>query len=206
MTCFGFGVTAGSTRARRLLYFSQPTEVIAIPAVSPTLASFNTRPAVEVERELLACCAVPAWAAAVVAARPYPDLDLLVATADAALRGLTWAEVARALAAHPRIGERPAGSDRESAWSRREQAAVVDADAATRAALVQANQEYERRFGHLFLIFASGRTDSELLAAARQRLRHDDETERQVVREELRQIAGLRLARLLGTERNGELP
>lgn len=178
-------------------------ELIAITAPSHTLASFNTRPADQVERDLLACCAVPGWATALVAGRPYPDLGTLVATADAALAALTWAQVAQALAAHPRIGERPTGADRESAWSRREQAGVADADAATRAALVRANQEYERRFGHLFLIFASGRTETELLAAARQRLRHDDETERRVVREELRQIARLRLERLLATESDG---
>lgn len=168
-----------------------------------TLATFNTGPADQVERDLLACCAVPAWAAGLVAGRPYPDTGVLVATADAALAALTWDEVARALAAHPRIGERPTGADRESAWSRREQAGVADADAETRAALVRANQEYERRFGHLFLIFASGRTRAEVLASARQRLRHDDETERRVVREELRKIARLRLERLLRVDVEG---
>ncbi|WP_326559626.1 2-oxo-4-hydroxy-4-carboxy-5-ureidoimidazoline decarboxylase [Micromonospora sp. NBC_01796] len=171
-----------------------------IDASGHTLESFNTGPADEVERDLLACCAVPAWAGAVVAGRPYPDPGVLVATADAALAALTWAEVAQALAAHPRIGERPTGTDRESAWSRREQAGVTDADTDVRAALAQANREYERRFGHLFLIFASGRTQDEMLAAARQRLGHDDETERRVVHGELRRIARLRLERLLGTE------
>jgi 2-oxo-4-hydroxy-4-carboxy-5-ureidoimidazoline decarboxylase len=171
-----------------------------IDASSHTLASFNTRPADEVERDLLACCAVPGWARAVVAGRPYPDLGALVATADAALAALTWDEVALALAAHPRIGERPTGTDRESAWSRREQAAVTDADAQVRAALAEANREYEQRFGHLFLIFASGRSRDELLAAARQRLGNDTTTEQHVVHGELRKIARLRLERLLGTE------
>ena len=172
-------------------------EVIALTVVSNALSSFNSRPAADVERELLACCAVPAWAREVAAGRPYLDVGSAVATADAALRRLTWTGVARALAAHPRIGERPAGTDRESAWSRREQAGVDGADAATRGALAQANREYEQRFGHLFLIFASGRTDAELLAAARERLGHDQDTEHRVVHEELRQIALLRLARLL---------
>ena len=39
-----------------------------------------------------------------------------------------------------------------------------------RAALVEANRAYEERFGHVFLIFATGRTDTEMLAAAQQRL------------------------------------
>lgn len=175
--------------------------MITINAVSEAVASFNARPAADAERDVLACCAVPAWARGVVAARPYPDLDALLAAADAGLRRLTWTEVAQALAAHPRIGERPTGSDRESVWSRREQAGVAGADAATRAALAEANREYEQRFGHLFLICASGRSQSELLAAARERLANDDEAERRVVREELRKIALLRLEGLLNMTR-----
>ncbi|RKR91462.1 2-oxo-4-hydroxy-4-carboxy-5-ureidoimidazoline decarboxylase [Micromonospora pisi] len=168
-----------------------------ISASGHTLDSFNTAPPDRAARDLLACCAVPAWASALVDRRPYPDLGVLLAVADAALAALSWEEVASALAAHPRIGERPAGADRESAWSRREQAGVADADTRTRAELAVANREYEARFGHLFLIFASGRTDTELLAAARRRLRNDDETERRVVHQELRRIARLRLERLL---------
>lgn len=165
--------------------------------VSDALVRFNRRPADEVEPELLACCAVPEWARAVLAGRPYLGIDAVVAVADAELRRLGWSDVARALAAHPRIGERPAGTDRESAWSRREQSGVDGADGATRTALAQVNREYEDRFGHLFLIFASGRTDVELLGAARCRLANDVATERRVVHEELRQIALLRLRRLL---------
>ena len=171
--------------------------MININAVSETLASFNARPALDVERDVLACCAVPAWVREVVAGRPYPDLSALLAAADAGLRRLTWTEIAQALAAHPRIGERPTGSDREASWSRREQAGVADADAATRASLAEANREYEQRFGYLFLIFASGRSQTELLAAARERLANDNGTERRVVQEELRKIALLRLERLL---------
>ncbi|WP_239313001.1 2-oxo-4-hydroxy-4-carboxy-5-ureidoimidazoline decarboxylase [Plantactinospora mayteni] len=179
------------------MYFSRPQEVIGVATVSAVLDEFNRRPAAEAETELLACCAVPDWARAVAAGRPYPDVAAVVAVADAALRRLHWSEVARALAAHPRIGERPTGTGRESAWSRREQSALDGADRDTRAALARANQEYEQRFGYLFLVFADGRTDGELLAAARRRLGNDPGTEREVVRDELRQIALLRLSRLL---------
>ena len=53
------------------------------------------------------------------------------------------------------------------------------ATADVKAALVEANRAYEERFGHVFLIFATGRTDTEMLAAARDRLANDDETERE---------------------------
>jgi 2-oxo-4-hydroxy-4-carboxy-5-ureidoimidazoline decarboxylase len=119
----------------------------------------------------------------------------LVATADAALRSLSWADVAQGLAAHPRIGERAAGDSRAAAWSRREQSAAAQGGDA--AALVEANLAYEERFGHVFLIFASGKSQEEILAAARARLGNDEATERAIVADELRKIALLRLERLL---------
>jgi 2-oxo-4-hydroxy-4-carboxy-5-ureidoimidazoline decarboxylase len=113
------------------------------------------------------------------------------------LAGLDWTGVREALDAHPRIGERAAGSTTEAAWSAREQSGMDAATAETKAALVGANRAYEDRFGHVFLIFATGRTDTEMLAAARERVGHDEPTERETVRGELGKIVALRLAKLL---------
>nr|MDT0656623.1 2-oxo-4-hydroxy-4-carboxy-5-ureidoimidazoline decarboxylase [Micromonospora sp. DSM 115978] len=172
--------------------------MVDIAGSSTALAGFNAAPTTEAERDLRTCCAAAGWVREMTAGRPYPDLPALLARADAALRRLTWDGVAQALAAHPRIGQRPTGADRESAWSRREQAGVAGADEATRVALATANREYEQRFGHLFLIFASGRSEAEILAAARRRLGNDEATERRIVQEELRKIALLRVERLFG--------
>jgi 2-oxo-4-hydroxy-4-carboxy-5-ureidoimidazoline decarboxylase len=158
---------------------------------------FNGLPAERAEADLLACCAVPGWAAGVLAGRPYPRRSALMIAADAGLRALSWPDVAQGLAAHPRIGERVAGAGREADWSRREQAGAAAADEAAKAALVQANRTYEQRFGHVLLVFASGKSDTELLAAAQDRLGNDDATERVVVAGELRKIAMLRLERLI---------
>jgi 2-oxo-4-hydroxy-4-carboxy-5-ureidoimidazoline decarboxylase len=167
--------------------------------VGPALAGFNALPAAEAEAELRSCCASAAWARQVAAGRPYPDLAALCDAADAALAGLRWPDLAEALAVHPRIGERASGEGREAGWSRREQAGIGSESApATHAALAEANREYERRFGHVFLVFASGRTATELLAAARERLGNPPDVEREVVRGELGKIARLRLERLLG--------
>jgi 2-oxo-4-hydroxy-4-carboxy-5-ureidoimidazoline decarboxylase len=166
--------------------------------MSTALARFNALSAADAERELLACCSAPAWARAVASGRPYSAGEDLAAAARTALAALTWQDIADALAGHPRIGERAGGEDRASAWSRREQAAVVaDPEAATAAALVDANLAYEERFGHIFLIFASGRTPAEILDVARQRLGNDEATERAVVREELGKITLLRLERMM---------
>jgi 2-oxo-4-hydroxy-4-carboxy-5-ureidoimidazoline decarboxylase len=161
------------------------------------LAQFNSLPQIDVERELQACCAAPSWAHGVASGRPYADVDGLLQAADDALGRLEWSEIEAALSAHPRIGQRAAGNERDAVWSRREQAGADPADAETAAALRVANEAYERRFGHVFLIFATGKSAREMLSAAQKRLDHDAETEHRVVRGELRKITRLRLERLL---------
>ncbi|MEV0564988.1 2-oxo-4-hydroxy-4-carboxy-5-ureidoimidazoline decarboxylase [Dactylosporangium sp. NPDC050588] len=156
------------------------------------LAHFNDLPPAAAQEALLACCASPCWAARVAAHRPYPTSADLIVTGVAEFDALSWPDLANALAAHPRIGERPEGDSEEAAWSRREQSEVQGS-----AELAEANRVYEERFGYLFLIFASGKSAPEILAEARGRLGNDEETERRVVRGELRKIVELRLERLV---------
>ena len=161
------------------------------------LAEWNRLPEADAQRELLTCCASPRWAATVAGGRPYPGADAALAAGRRALDGLDWAEVRAALDAHPRIGERVRAQGREGDWSRREQAGAQNADDATARALVEANEAYEERFGHVFLIFATGKSAGEMLAAARERLANDEATERAVVLRELAKITRLRMERLL---------
>jgi 2-oxo-4-hydroxy-4-carboxy-5-ureidoimidazoline decarboxylase len=102
-------------------------------------------------------------------------------------------ELQAALAGHPRIGARTGPG-----WSRGEQAGVDQADEPVAAALAAGNQEYEDRFGHIYLVCATGRSGPELLALLRERLGHDPDTEWDVVRAELAQINRIRLGKLIG--------
>jgi OHCU decarboxylase len=145
---------------------------------------------------LAACCDVPRWVDAVLAGRPYGDVAALTQTADKALRDLDASEVDRALAAHPRIGDRAEGAGAEASWSRNEQSGVGD-DPEVRAALAVGNREYEDRFGRVFLICATGLSAEEMLTSLRQRLTNDETAETAVVQEELRKIALLRLAKVV---------
>lgn len=158
------------------------------------LDQLNKAPAADLRPDLLACCDVPAWADAILEARPYGDLDALVAVADKAARGFDRADVDRALAQHPRIGERAAGQDTGSKWSRQEQSGV-DADA--KEALLEGNRAYEDRFNRVFLICATGLSAEQILANLRNRLDNDEAEEAAVVADELRKIALLRLRKLV---------
>lgn len=165
--------------------------------MSSGIAWLNALSAGEAERELRACCAATAWVRRVAAARPLADEDALIRTADAAFAELAWPQVEEALRAHPRIGERPRGRGREASWSRGEQAGVAAAARDVSHDLREGNAAYEKRFGHVFLICATGLPAERMLAALTERLGTDDATEREVTRAELLKIVHLRLKKLL---------
>ncbi|MEU0489518.1 2-oxo-4-hydroxy-4-carboxy-5-ureidoimidazoline decarboxylase [Nocardiopsis sp. NPDC006139] len=154
--------------------------------------------------ELAQCLDVERWVRAVAAAAPYADRAALLDTADAHAREITADEVASALARHPRIGEKARGRGTEAAWSRGEQSAFASEtdDAAVRVQRIfqYAQQEYEERFGQIYLVCASGRGPRDLLSDLVGRLGNDRDTELAVVGGELRRIAALRLVKLLEAE------
>jgi 2-oxo-4-hydroxy-4-carboxy-5-ureidoimidazoline decarboxylase len=161
------------------------------------LEEFNAEPAERAREVLRACNAAPSFADAVLAGRPYPSAEALVARAEEVSRALPWAEVAAALAAHPRIGDRVEGASAEAAASRQEQSSVRGADAEVRAALVDGNRAYEERFDRVFLVRAAGRSPAEMLAELHRRLANDEDTERAEVTEQLAQITALRVRGLV---------
>jgi len=114
-----------------------------------------------------------------------------------------WSQLApddwrEAFSRHPRIGD-SSSSARNTAehWSEREQARARSGSAATLAELAELNAEYEDRFGHVFLICATGKTADQILDIARERLNNDPETELRIAAEEQRLITHLRLRKLL---------
>jgi len=162
-----------------------------------SLDALNRAPDEHAAEQLEACNASPRWVGEVLARRPYPDAESLLRTAETAARHLEWSEVCVALAAHPRIGDRASGQGTEARWSRQEQGTVATSDDGTRAALRAGNEEYERRFGHVFLIRAAGRSADDMLAELQRRLGNDEARERAEVTEQLAQITRLRVERLL---------
>ncbi len=165
-----------------------------------TVDEFNALSAEAARDALAACCGAPGWVARMAARRPFAGRAALLQAADDAWRDLAPEERMAAIAHHPRIGEARAAaptSARADAWSALEQSGARAADDATRAAIARGNAEYERRFGHPFIICASGRSAADIVGTLQARLQHDADTETSVTSEELRKIALLRLEMLL---------
>ena len=118
----------------------------------------------------------------------YPSADAALTAVDAVFESLTWSDVLEGMGGHPRIGARVSGQ------SATEQSGVADA---TRGALIDGNVAYEDRFGHVFLICASGLTGDQMLGALRARLKNNADIERTVAATELRLITRLRVAKEL---------
>jgi 2-oxo-4-hydroxy-4-carboxy-5-ureidoimidazoline decarboxylase len=132
-------------------------------------------------------------------ARPFASLDALIGGSDAAVAAMSPADLEATLAGHPRLGEKAV------AWSAQEQAGIADSADDMRLALASGNAEYERRFGHIYLACATGRSAGDLLAFLRERLGNDPDAEWRVVAAELAKINRIRLRKLTGTEAGAEI-
>jgi len=159
------------------------------------LEVFNGLPVDQATDRLLTCMNAPGWATAVVAGRPWPDIGGLLTNAYRLGTELSDEDLDLALSRHPRIGERATGP--EAAHSAAEQSGVDADDADLALQLRSANLAYENTFGRVFLIRAAGRSGRQILAALSERLGNDPVTEAGVVRDELAQIARLRLSALV---------
>ena len=165
-----------------------------------TVQDLDTAPAERARELLTACCGASPWVDAMLAARPFGERERLLAAADRCWALLSEAQLHDAIARHPRLGgtrAKAALSAREQAWSAGEQSGMGSADDAARSALAEGNEAYERRFGHTFILCATGLGPAEVLAALRQRLANDEKTERAITGRELHKITRLRLEKLL---------
>nr|WP_260859678.1 2-oxo-4-hydroxy-4-carboxy-5-ureidoimidazoline decarboxylase [Streptomyces cupreus] len=138
-------------------------------------------------------CASRTWAERLLAARPYATVEALYAASDAAMAELTIADLEEAMAGHPPIG-RPKPGDPTSA---REQRGMAGAPEELKAEMLELNLAYQDKFGHVFLICATGRTGEQMRDAVKERIGNSPEQEREIVRTELGKINRIRLARIV---------
>lgn len=165
--------------------------------------SLNALPGPAARAALERCCGAPRWVEAMLAARPYADRDALFAAAERAADALAPDDWRAAFAHHPRIGDRAALERRFAAtatWAADEQRGAAVATPAVLDALERGNRAYERRFGHIFIVCATGLSAPEMLSRLTARLSNDPDRELANAAREQRSITRLRLAKLLEEE------
>ncbi|GAA1802319.1 2-oxo-4-hydroxy-4-carboxy-5-ureidoimidazoline decarboxylase [Nesterenkonia flava] len=160
------------------------------------LDQFNGAATAEAGELLTTCAPIASWRAGLLARRPYASVEELISTAATLAEGWTDQEVDAALAHHPRIGEKVRGESAEAKASRSEQGSLSEDDDA-RQAWIKANEAYEAQFDRIFLIRAKGRTPEEMMDLLQERLKNTPQQEALVRREQLAEIAVLRLREAL---------
>jgi 2-oxo-4-hydroxy-4-carboxy-5-ureidoimidazoline decarboxylase len=159
---------------------------------TPGLTWLNSAGVEEARTALAEVCTSKAWVRRLLDRRPYADAAALFTASDAAMAELTPDDLAEAMAGHPPIG-RPRPGDPASA---REQRGMSGASGELKARMLELNLEYQERFGHVFLICATGLTGEQLHDALTERLGNPPEVERENARNELVKINRIRLTRL----------
>lgn len=151
---------------------------------------------------LIRCCGASRWVEAMLARRPFGSEEALLRNAREAWREMERSDVLEAFEHHPRIGaDLDALRDRFTStkeWSAGEQSSVRSASEETLRALRDGNLAYEERFGHIFIVCATGKSADEMLALLEQRMDHAPDQELAVAAAEQMKITELRLHKIQG--------
>lgn len=160
----------------------------------------------EAEAALTRCCGSRRWVDEMNNARPFHNRDDLFAKADAIWSKCERADFLEAFSHHPKIGDVENLRRRfaETAhWSEGEQSGMNQASDAVIARLAEANAEYEKKFGYIFIVCATGKSASEMLAILESRLGNGPEEEIRIAAGEQAKITRIRLEKLLAEQEQG---
>ncbi len=163
------------------------------------LETINAWTVAQASESFRRCCGSSRWYQAMARLRPFESEGALYQAADRIWRELGPSDWLEAFASHPKIGAREAPRPEHAAtadWSANEQAGAAPAQADVLQALEQANREYEARFGHIFIVCATGKSAEEMLAILERRLSHSPEDEIKLAAAEQAKITKIRLEKL----------
>jgi 2-oxo-4-hydroxy-4-carboxy-5-ureidoimidazoline decarboxylase len=166
-----------------------------------TLTEFNNLPRPEAAIALEKCCGAARWVELMMKGFPFASEAELFEKA-----GETWFNECReqdrleAFTHHPKIGDVESLGKKFAAtkdWAGSEQSGVKRARPDTIIKLAEGNGAYEKKFGFIFIVCATGKTADEMLALLEQRLPNDYDTELKIAAAEQAKITRIRLEKLL---------
>lgn len=161
-----------------------------------SIAKLNALPRAEAVTSLLSANGSKAWAEKMADRRPFEDLPSLQRIAERAWWELGESDWLEAFSAHPRIGGSKAAKDtgeQGAKWAGQEQAGVAGAADAVKAELATLNADYEKKFGFVYLVCATGKSADEMLGILKERIDFTRSQELRTAAEEQAMITRLRL-------------
>lgn len=160
----------------------------------------NTSTVDHVESLLMQCCTSSLWVKLLVSEIPFTDYDNLVNVANNVWKGLSESDYLEAFEGHPKIGD--VNSLREKyvttkALATGEQASINTAPDNVLEALAHGNYVYEKKFGFIFIVCATGKSAAEMLKLLEQRYTNNRNVELVNAIEEQRKIFQIRIIKML---------
>lgn len=175
----------------RFRVLGRPDREVAVSRALEYVDSLFDQPA---RRLLATACRSSRWVERMARARPFPDLEAMLAASESAFSTLAESDWLEAFAAHPRIGERG------DSLANREQSGTASATREMLRDLIEVNRSYEDKFGFTYIVYATGKSASDMLEIARSRLGNTRSDEIENAAAEQRKITATRLRRMLCAE------
>ena len=151
----------------------------------------------EARAALTRCCGASRWVAGMLARRPFGDDQALHASADQLWASMDRADILEAFDHHPRIGASLDALRQKFAStatiSANEQAGALHASERELQRLHAGNLAYEARYGHIFIVCASGKSAAQMADILESRLHDSPEAELRIAAAEQAKITRLRL-------------
>src|SRR5574341_2616307 len=126
-----------------------------------TLKNFNSLSFEAAYAELQKCCGAKNWVKRMLDIRPFASSHLLFEKADTIWNGLSPSDWKEAFSYHPKIGELKKDNPKmrsTASFAQQEQSLVKSASSFTLNELLRLNIEYEKKFGYIFIVCATGKT------------------------------------------------
>ncbi len=164
------------------------------------LDSLNDLNAGDAAAAFLKCCGSSVFVKKMVEARPFRSKVELLSAADSIWKSCSAEDGLEAFKHHPKIGDLKSLENKFAGtrvWAGGEQAGVNKAEMNTIKALAEVNEIYEKKFGYIFIVCATGKTAEEMLALLNARLENDAEMEIKIAMKEQNKITLLRIEKML---------
>ena len=145
------------------------------------------------------CCGSTAWAEQLSKNFPFDSMESLKKESDRIWFSLGEDDWKEAFSHHPKIGDMGNLKKKFASTSHLaegEQAEVKHAEEEVLRALQKGNDDYEKKFGYIFIVCATGKSAEEMLSLLNSRLINNPAFEIRVAAEEQNKITHLRLDKL----------
>ncbi|MEK7486393.1 MAG: allantoicase, partial [Planctomycetota bacterium] len=167
--------------------------------VDPVLEKINQAEDATLSEMLLRCCGSKHWVEKMKQHRPFTTLAHLFQTAQQIWFNLPPSEWMNAFSQHPKIGDKTNLKEKfknTQTWAENEQSQIKEATDEVLQKLVDGNKVYESKFGHIFIVCATGKSANEMLHLLEKRIGNNPYQELKIAAEEQFKITRLRLKKL----------